>query len=288
MKKRIFIIFTVIVALVIVYNASYTLNQNEAAIIFRMNKIQSIEQNAGFHFRIPFIDSVLVLYMGDNLYDIPVSDVITADKKSMIADNYVTWKITNPSVYYQKLGAVKARAEERIEAAVYNATKNTISSMTQDEIVAARGNTLTNMITEASNKDMENKYGLIIELAEIKALDLPIDNKNAVYERMKSERDNIAAGYKAKGAAEAKKIMNETDAKTEVMKAEAKRESTKLIAEGEKEYMNILSKAYNNPEKAEFYSFMRGLDALDAFKGGNKTLILDKNSEYARLLYGNN
>ena len=218
-KKSIVIAIILIVALILLFNSAYTLNQNESAIVFRMNKIQSIEKNPGFHLRIPFIESVVVLYMGENLYDIPTSDVITADKKTMIADNYVTWKITNPSVYYQKLGAVKARAEERIEAAVYNATKNTISSMTQEEIVAARGNMLTNMITEASNKEMEEKYGVVIELAEIKALDLPEDNKNAVYERMKSERDNIAAEYTAKGAAEAKKIMNETDATTEIMKA---------------------------------------------------------------------
>ena len=287
MKKIIITISVIIIACIVFFNSGYTVNENESAIIFRMNKIKSIEENAGFHIHIPFIESVQKLYMGDNLYDIPTSDVITADKKSMIADNYVTWKITNPSIYYQKLGAVKARAEERIEAAVYNATKNTISSMTQDEIVAARGNTLTNMITGASNVDIESKYGIVIQLAEIKALDLPSDNKNAVYERMKSERDNIAAGYKAKGEAEAKKIMNETDATTEIMKAEAQRESTKLIAEGEKEYMNILSKAYDTEEKAEFYDFMRGLDALDAFKGNNKTLILDKDSEYAKLLYGN-
>ena len=219
------------------------------------------------------------------LYDVPTSDVITADKKSMIADDYIVWYVTDPTKYYQTLGAVQGRAEERIEAAVYNATKNTISSMTQDEIIAARGDTLTNLITTASNKDI-SQYGIVIELAEIKALDLPEDNKAAVYERMISERSNIAAGYTAQGDRDAQVIRNDTDRQVSITVAEANAEAEKIIAEGEAEYMRILSDAYNDPDKAEFYNFVIGLDSLDALKSGDSTIILDKDSEYAQLLYG--
>jgi membrane protease subunit HflC len=205
----------------------------------------------------------------------------------MIADDYVVWTITDPKKYYQTLGAIRGRAEERIEAAVYNATKNTISSMKQDDIIAARGNTLTNLITEASNSDI-TQYGIEIKIAEIKALDLPDDNKEAVYERMISERNNIAASYTAKGEAEAKKIMNETDKEVSITVANAKAEAAKIEAEGEAEYMRILSDAYNDEGKADFYNFIRGLDSLKALAGEDKTLILDKNSELARLLYGLN
>ena len=264
---------------------AYTVEPNEAAIILNLGKIQSVETAQGIHFHLPFVESATFIYTGDMLYDIPASDVITSDKKSMIADNYVIWSVQEPTKYYQTLGGLAARAEERIGAAVYNATKNTISSMTQEEIIAARGSTLTDMITKEANSDIA-QYGILIDLSEIKALDLPEDNKQAVYDRMISERNNIAAGYAAKGEAEAQKIRNETDRQTSIKTANAKSQAEKLKAEGEAKYMQILSDAYNNEDKAEFYNFTRGLDSLDALVGSDKTLILDKDSEYARLLYG--
>ena len=285
LPKIIIIAVLVVVAIIVASSALYTLNPNESAIVIRLGKIQSVENNPGLHTRVPFIDSTTFVYTGDILYDIPTSDVITSDKKSMIADDYVVWSVTDPTKYYQTLGAIRGRAEERIEAAVYNATKNTISSMTQDQIIAARGTTLTDLITAASNSDIA-QYGITIEIAEIKALDLPDDNKEAVYERMISERENIAASYKAKGEAEAQKIKNETDKQVSITTANAKAEAAKLEAEGEAEYMRILSEAYNEEGKADFYNFLRGLDSLEALAGENKTLILDKNSEMARLLYG--
>ncbi len=280
------IIFVLACAVTIIIGASaYTVKPNEAAMIIRLGKIQSVVSETGMHFHTPFIESVTSVYTGDIMYDIPVSDVITSDKKSMIADNYVIWSVTDPTKYYQTLGAIRGRAEERIEAAVYNATKNTISSMAQDEIIAARGTTLTDMITKEANTDIK-QYGIDIELAEIKALDLPDDNKEAVYERMISERNNIAAGYAAKGQAEAQKIRNETDKQVSILKANAEKDAAKIEAEGEAKYMQILSNAYNDEGKAEFYNYLRGLDSLGALAGKNKTLILDKDSEYARILYG--
>ena len=289
MKKTvgtIIIILAVIIFGIIMFNSTfYTVNVNESALIIRLGKISSIQSNPGMHFHTPFIESVTKVYTGDILYDIPVSDVITSDKKSMIADNYVVWSVVDSTKYYQTLGAVRGRAEERIEAAVYNATKNTISSMTQDEIIAARGSMLTDLITRESNSDI-SQYGIVIEIAEIKALDLPDDNKEAVYERMISERNNIAAGYAAKGESEAQKIRNETDKQVSILTAQAEKDAAKTVAEGEAEYMRILSDAYNDEGKAEFYNFLRGLDSLEAMRGKNKTIILDKDSEFARILYG--
>ena len=250
-----------------------------------MGKAKYIADTPGFHTHIPFIESEVHVYTGNRMYDIPSSDVITADKKSMIADDYVIWKVVDPIKYYQTLGGVQGRAEERIEAAVYNATKNTISSLTQDEIIAARGDALTSMITTSANTEM-GQYGIDIELAEIKALDLPENNKAAVYERMSSERLNIAAGYVAQGKANAQKIKNETDRQVSVNLADAKAKAAAIEAEGEAEYMKILSDAYNDPAKADFYSFVRGLDALKAIAKSDSTIILDKDSEYAKILYG--
>ncbi len=288
MKKTGSIVGLIIVAVVaffIFLSSSYTVYTNEAALIINLGKIKKIEATPGWHIHVPFVESAHVIYTGNILYDIPASDVITSDKKSMIADNYVIWAIEDSKKYYQTLGATRARAEERIEAAVYNATKNIISSMTQDEIIAARGTTLTDLITKKANTDI-TQYGITIKLAEIKALDLPEDNKAAVYERMISERNNIAAGYLARGLAEAQKIKNETDKNVSVVTAEAEAEAAKIEAEGESEYMRILSAAYNDLDKADFYNFIRGLDALKALVGGDKTIVLDEKSELAKILYG--
>ena len=275
-----------VAVVIIILNAGFMLSPNQSALITRFGKVESVQKDQGLHFHVPFIEDNIEVYTGEYIYDIPVSDVITADKKSMIADNYVIWHVEDPVKYYQTLSATKARAEERIEAAVFNATKNCISSMTQDEIVAARGNTLTNMITQAANSDTA-QYGVVIALAEIKALDLPDDNKQAVFDRMISERNNIAASYKAKGEAEAKKIRNETDKNVTVIKAGAEKEAAKTRAEGEAKYMEILSSAYNDKDKADFYQYLRSLDALSALAGKDNTIILYKDSEFAKIIYGN-
>ncbi|MBO6242807.1 MAG: protease modulator HflC [Butyrivibrio sp.] len=288
-KKGIFkyVLLVVVLFLAFMVGAStYVVHQNEYVTVRRFGKIINIAQDPGLHFKTPFMDSTQSISAKVILYDIPQSDVITKDKKSMITDTYVLWKVSDPLKYVQTLNAIDARAEERIEASVYNATKNAISSMTQDEVIEARGEQLTQLITTEAGSDMEG-YGIAIVQAQIKALDLPDDNKQAVYDRMISERNNIAASYTAQGDAEAQKIQNETDKQVAIIKAQAQKDAAVLEAEGEAAYMETLSKAYDTEEKADFYSYIRGLDALKESLKGEKTLILDKNSELAQILYGN-
>jgi membrane protease subunit HflC len=279
-------IILAIAAVLVLSEAFYTVQVKQYAAVRQFGKIVRIEKAPGLKLKIPFVQSVQKISAATNLYDIPKSDVITKDKKSMIADDYVLWEVTDPTKYIQTLNAIDARAQERIEAAVYNATKNVISSLTQDEVIASRGEKLTQMITEESNSDI-GQYGVTITSAQIKSLDLPDDNKEAVYERMISERQNIAASYKAEGDSRAQKIRNDTDKQVTVMKAEASKQADVLEAEGESEYMKILQAAYDTKDEADFYNYMRSLDALkSSLKGENKTLMLDKDSELARILYG--
>ena len=266
--------------------AFYTVPMNQYAAVRQFGRIVDIESEPGLKIKVPFIQNVQLISKTLKLYDVPLSDVITRDKKSMIADNYVLWKVVDPTKYVRTLEAMDTRAEERIEAAVYNAQKNVISSMSQDEIIEARGEKLTQLLTDEANSDIGD-YGIEVVVAEIKSLDLPDDNKEAVYTRMISERQNIAASYKAQGESEAQKIRNETDKNVIVMKADAQKQAEILEAEGEAEYMKILQEAYNTSEKADFYNFTRSLDAFKkSLSGSNNTVILDKDSELAGLLYG--
>ena len=289
MKKiagKIIVLLAVIIAAVCVSGAVFTVHMKEYVAVRQFGRIVKVISEPGLNFKIPFIQSIQRVSAATRVYDIASSDVITRDKKTMIADDYVLWRVIDPTKYIQTLNALDSRAQERIDASAYNATKNVISSMTQDEVIAARGEKLGTLITEESNDTMGG-YGIEIIQTQIKALDLPEDNKDAVYQRMISERQNIAASYKAEGDSEAQLIRNETDKEVSVTKAEAKKEAAVIEAQGEAEYMRILQEAYNNEDKADFYNYIRSLDALKAsLKGGNKTLILDKDSELAKILYG--
>jgi len=288
MKNKRFLLFVVVlIALFLGFNSTYSLKENEYGIRLQFNKIVAIDEHAGLYFKIPFMQNVRKVPKSIQLYDIRPSDVMTSDKKSMIADMYILWRVSNPTVYYQTLNANVNNAKDRTGITVYNSVKSVISSMTQDEIIEARGEKLTQTITADANPDIQ-KYGIEIVQAQLKSLDLPDDNKQAVYERMISERNNIAASYTAEGESKAKKIQNETDKQISLLKAQAEKKSAKLKAEGEAKYMETLQQAYNDKDKADFYNYIRSLDALKVSLSGKgeKKLMLGRDSELAKILYG--
>lgn len=229
----------------------------------------------------------------------------------MIVDSYVLWRVDDPEKFMETLSGSSTNAEGRLNTVVYNAIKNTISGMTQDEAIRARDGQIVVSNTEEENitndivvdaeatKTIKIKslteeitanladtsdYGIEIIKTEVKVLDLPDANKEAVYQRMISERSNVAASYEAQGKSEAQVITNTTDKEVSIMLSEAKANAEKTIAEGEAEYMKILSDAYNDPQKSDFYSFVRSLDAAKAsLKDG--TLILNEDSPIAKIFY---
>ncbi len=284
--KRATIIIAVLALLIVGANCLVITNENQYSLIRRFGKIDYVVDQAGVSFKLPFIQSVDTLPKETLLYDLSSSDVITSDKKTMICNSYILWHITDPQLFAQTLNSSIGSAESRLDTVVYNSTKNVISSTTQDEVISGRNGTLSDAII-ASIGNTLSQYGIELLSFEIKQLDLPGDNKAAVYERMISERDNIAATYTAEGNSEAQIIRNTTDKEVTVMLSEAEKEAEILIAEGEAEYMRILSEAYADQSKTEFYSFVRSLDALKAsMTGGNKTVILSPDSPIAEIFYG--
>ena len=284
--KRVGILIGV-AAVVVAVGASVTVTQqNEYKLIRQFGKVDRVISSPGISFRIPFIESTQSLPKETLLYDLAASDVITKDKKTMISDSYVLWKISNPLKFAQTLNSSVESGESRINTAVYNATKNAISSMSQDQVITSRDRELSDMVMEAIGTNMD-QYGIELLKFETKQLDLPDDNKEAVYERMISERDNIAATYKAEGNSEAKVIRNKTDKEVAIQISDAKKQAEILEAEGEQEYMKILAQAYGEEDRSEFYSFVRSLDALKtSMKGEDKTVILSADSPIAQIFEG--
>lgn len=274
-------VVVILFAIVIVASSLVVTNENEYTLIKEFGKVESIVETAGASFKIPFIQSTDKLPKALLLYDLTSSDVITQDKKTMVVDSYVLWKITDPLKFVQTLTHV-TNAESRINTIVYNSMKNVISSMTQNDVISSRDGALSVAIMNNIGNTME-QYGITLVSVETKHLDLPSDNKAAVYERMISERNNIAASYTASGESSAKKIRTETDNEIVISVSEAEAEAATIIASGEAEYMRILSDAYNTPERADFYTFVRALDAAKLSLKGDKTIILPADSPIAQI-----
>lgn len=277
--------FAAVLLLILAESCLVVTYPNEYTIIKQFGKIESVRETPGLSIKLPFIQRAEKIQKEVLLYDLAVSDVMTKDKKSMIADCFVLWQIRDPYKYTQTLSAQKSNAEFRIDTIVYNSLKNVISSLSQEEVITGRDGELAQAIMDNIG-DTLGQYGIDLLAVETKSLDLPDENKNAVYERMISERNNIAATYQAEGQEEAKQISNDTAAEIIVMQSEADAEAAQIIAGGEAEYMRILSEAYNDPDKADFYLFLRALDAAEkTMTGENKTLIIDETSPIAQVFY---
>lgn len=307
----------VVLALVVLANCMVVTRQNQFKLIRQFGRVDRVVSVPGLSFKLPVIESVDTVPKELLLYDLPASDVITSDKKTMIVDSYVLWRVTDPLKFAQTLSCSVGNAESRIDAIVYNATKNTISNMKQDEVIRSRDGKMTITVdetgTELTGNDLdlsggkeevieitslteevmgqinhvEDQYGIELVAVEVKKLDLPDDNKQAVYTRMISERGNIAAQYTAEGKSEARMIENTTDKEVSIMLSDARAKAEATVAEGEAEYMHILSGAYSDPEKTDFYSFVRALDALkESVVGENKTVILTEDSPITQIFNG--
>jgi membrane protease subunit HflC len=279
------VLIIVLAGIITLFSATIVTKENQYTLVKRFSKIERVISEAGLTFRTPFIETVDVLPKNIQFYDMPESDVITMDKKTMVADSYVLWKIKNPILFAQTLNSSVALAEGRIDSIVYNAMKNVISSLSQIDVISGRDGRLNQAFMDNIGTTLE-QYGIELIIVETKHLDLPSDNKNAVFERMISERAQIAATYTAEGASEAKKIQNTTDKEVAISISNAEAEAAKITAEGESEYMKILSAAYSTEAKSEFYTFIRSLEAARAsLKGENKTLILSKDSPISKIFY---
>ncbi len=275
-----------VILLALVLSSLVVTAENEYRLIRQFGRISRVLSEPGLSIRIPFIQTTDTFPKETLLYDLVPSEVITRDKKTMITDSYVLWRISDPLKFAQTLNGSLVNAEGRINTAVYNALKNAISSMNQDEVITSRDGELSELVMSRIDDNMD-QYGIELLMFETKQLDLPDDNKEAVYERMISERDNIAATYTAEGNSEAQVIRNTTDKEVAISISEAKKQAEILIAEGEAEYMRILSEAYDTEDKTEFYSFVRGLDALrESMTGGDKTVVLSSDSPIAQIFSG--
>jgi membrane protease subunit HflC len=284
MKKTIKIIaacFAVIIALIVVVSMAYTVAEDQYGIIRQFGKVVDIRTEPGLYFKIPMVQEISYLPKNKRVYDVPSSDVLTSDKKALVVDNYVIWSIVDPLVFVQRVGTIE-EMEKRLDAAIYSVVKNTMGTKEQSDIIQAGSggqgnrNEVNKAITESVNSQINEEYGVSVISVEIKRLDLPTDNEAAVYNRMISDREQIAASYKAEGDLEASKIRNETDKSASIILSTANAEAERIKGEGEAAAMEIYAKAYS--VDPEFYTYWRSLQALESVIDKNTTVVLDKDN----------
>lgn len=322
MKKAIITLcmpWLILLVFTIVWNSvTYLTRENEYTVVKQFGQIKTINSKTGINTKVPFINTVNVIPKSKQFYDVPISEVITSDKKTMTVDAFITWHVTDAKIFTSSLNASTTTAEGRLDIIVYNAIKTVCSSLTQKELIISRDFPLevsqANVylddveIHDLTEEDLEetkveeaeivpiskrlmqcignqcDEYGIAIDDVEIKVLDLPEENKDSVYQRMITARNNIAAAYRAQGESEAQVIRNTTNKEITVMKSEAKAEADKTVAEGEAEYMRVLSAAYGTKERADFYLFSLSLDAAkESLETGNTTLFIGKDSPIAEI-----
>ncbi|MBE6992379.1 MAG: protease modulator HflC [Ruminococcaceae bacterium] len=292
MKKTLGKAVLVIVVLAIVIclaGSFYTVDENEYACTVRFSKIINTTEEAGLHFKVPFLDSVRYFPKATMLYDIAPSEVLTSDKQNMTVDSYVLWRVDDPLLFFQTLGSTTV-AESRLDALTYNALKNIMGTLAQSDIIneedaSARNDIYSGISTSVD--ELAKNYGIDVVDIKIKRFDLPESNENAVYNRMISERNQMAEKYVADGEYEASLIRNDVDKQVNIIVSNAEAEAAKLEAEGEATYMQMLADAYDSDDKKDFYEFNLALDAMKKSLGqGEKTVILGKDSALAQIVSG--
>ena len=291
MKKYVIIGLIVLVLVIVCANTFFTVAEDEYACIFRFSEIVSTTGEAGLYVKVPFFDTVKTFPKATQFYDIPPSEVLTSDKQNMTVDCYILWSISDPQQFYRALGST-AKAEERLNAITYNALKNAMGRLAQADIINMNDGAERNEIYESITTTVDQQAatrGIHVEDVKIKQFDLPESNLNAVYSRMISERNQMAEKYTADGNYEASIIRNDVNKQVNIIVSNAEAEAALLVAEGEAEYMRMLAEAYDTPDKKEFYEFTLALDALkQSLTGTEKTIILDADSELAKILTGVN
>jgi membrane protease subunit HflC len=245
-----------ILAIVFLVLSLFIVDQTQYAIVLRFGQIRKVISEPGLYTRTPFVDNVVRLSKRYYIYDIPVEKIITLDKKTLLVDSYAIWRIYDPKKFLESVRTVSL-ALSRIDDAVYSGLRNTLAKLEFDDIVIGERQYLLD-ITEFARKNLV-EFGIEIRDVRIKHTDLPKENQQAVFERMKSERQSIAALIRAEGQKEAQKIRSEADKQATIIRAQAMSEAERIKGSGEASATRIYAEAFS--KDYEFYKLLRTLES---------------------------
>lgn len=268
-----------VVVLLVIYNlVAYTVDETQQAVVVQLGEIVQVHREPGLYFKTPFLQNVV--YLEDRIlsYDIQPREVITSDKKRVTIDNYALWRIADPRKFVETMGGSLVRAQGRLDDVVYSNLRDVLAKQTLEDIIKREQ---MNEVTRLTQEQV-HQFGMEIIDVRIKRADLPPATAEAVYNRMISERQQIAARYRAEGDQEAQRIRSQAEREKEIILAEARKRAQELMGEGDAQALEIYANAYNRD--IPFYRFWRTLESYKATLKEGDTVVLSTDSEYLQLL----
>ncbi|MDT8384740.1 MAG: protease modulator HflC [Gammaproteobacteria bacterium] len=266
------------VAVVIASFSIFIVDEREKAILFRLGEIVRTDFDAGLYWKTPFVNNVRKFDSRIQTLDAEAERYLTGEKKNLIVDSFVKWRIKDVANYYTATGGDMAQANLRLSQIIKDGLRGEFAKRTINDAVSGERLLIMQLITEHANKQAE-AFGIDIIDVRIKRIDFPAEISESVFRRMRAERERVAKDLRSRGAESAEKIRAEADRQRTVLIADAFRDAEILRGEGDAATTQIYAKAYG--QDYEFYSLYRSLNAYKTtFSSKNDVLVIEPNSEF--------
>ena len=277
------IVIAAVVGLLLLSLSLYTVDQRQAAMVFQLGEIVSINKAPGLYFKVPFVQNVR--YFDTRILTLDAADperFITSEKKNVLVDSFIKWRVVDARQYYVSVGGDETRAQIRLNQTVNDGLRAEFGKRTINEVVSGRRDEIMNTIRAKADQDAR-KIGVQVVDVRIKRVDLPETVSENVYGRMQAERKQVANELRSTGGAEAEKIKADADKQKDVIVAEAYRDAQRVKGEGDAKASAVYAEAYGkNPE---FYAFYRSMQAYrESFKSKSDVMVLDPSADFFKYM----
>ncbi|PPD11062.1 MULTISPECIES: protease modulator HflC [Methylophilus] len=273
----------VFVLLVIITSSAYTVDQREYALVFRLGEIVSVKSEPGLYFKMPMVENIR--YYDKRILTLNWEEpdrFITSEKKNVLVDSFVKWRIIDPSKYYVSVRGDEVQAERRLSQMVNDGLRAEFGKRTIHDVVSGERSEIMEILRQRADKE-SRQMGIQILDVRLRRVDLPKEVSESVYQRMEAERKSVANELRSQGAAAAEKIRADADRQREVIIAEAYRDAQKVKGEGDAKASEVYAQAFGkNPE---FYAFYRSQEAYkNSFKSKSDVMVIDQSSDFFKYM----
>ena len=277
------ILLGLITALLLLSLSAFTVDQREYALVFRLGEIVAVKKEPGLYLKVPLVENVR--YFDKRILTlnwVEPDRFITSEKKNVLVDSFVKWRIIDPAKYYVSVKGDELQAERRLSQTVNDGLRAEFGKRTIHDVVSGERGKIMDILRIRADRD-SRQMGIEVLDVRLKRVDLPQEVSESVYQRMEAERKRVANELRSQGAGAAEKIRADADKQREVIIAEAFREAQRTKGEGDAKASEIYAQAYGkNPE---FYAFYRSLEAYrNSFKSKSDVLVLEPNSDFFKYM----
>lgn len=272
-----------VLAAVIASASLFTVDQRQYAVVFQLGEVKEVIEEPGLNVKLPLIQNVRYFDKRILSMDTPEAErFITSEKKNVLVDHFVKWRIVDPRLYYESVAGDEARARTRLSQTVNAGLREEFGRRTVHDVVSGERDLIMEQMRERADRDART-IGVQIVDVRLKRVDLPNEVSESVYRRMEAERTRVANELRSEGAAEAEKIRADADRQREIIIAEAYRSAQQIQGEGDAKATAIYADAYGKDR--DFYAFYRSLEAYrDSFTSKDDVMVVDPSSEFFRFM----